>query len=585
MTYQRTANIDTSHNAKKKKDTRGKKTDMDERIIFLTKNSGTINNIHSFDQVNLRQCSTGACHSAVRVGNRHLLVAQAQKALINVYDIAHGSHRESIEQKLPLPEAVNCLEVVENQLPSVTGAADFRLPYLLLASTESGKLYVWELNSGLLLNVKNAAHYHGITKIKSIMNGRYVITSGNDARVIIWQTADLVSQDDPKPIVVLQDHTLPVTDFVVSNVYSENVLGGGLRLYTVSRDRTLRCYELGPLLLDSAKSGTGSKRSGLIATFTLPYEIMTVCLDPAERAVYVGTPAGCFSLLLFYRLQGNKKIANLLEPGASSEEGRIFSLIEAPQDLVETNQESTLNRDSLYNVGQLVVTKIVDVTVSCLQISMDGTLLLVGDSHGRVFVVEIFSKQILRTLQSLNTAQETPHEVTNILIDTFRAHDLDKLSASIPGSGGTGSKIHADFAQHRGETTKLPVLRRDIFDRTDLKQTHDIWYQLPVPEEELVYYDKTSESRPSFMVTPLNDFDKYLENVRVQGLQFSDLGGTSSAVKVVTDSGTPDSAALLAEKQKEIDGLKRTVSQLTDAYKELREIHEKLYQEHKKLVK
>ena len=551
----------------------------------MTKNSGTINNIHSFDQVNLRQCSTGACHSAVRVGNRHLLVAQAQKALINVYNIAHGSHRESIEQKLPLPETVNCLEVVENRLPSVTGVADFQLPYLLLASTESGKLYLWELNSGLLLNVKHAAHYHGITKIKSIMNGRYVITSGNDARVIIWQTSDLVSQEDPKPVVVLQDHTLPVTDFVVSNVYSENVLGGGLRLYTVSRDRTLRCYELGPLLLDSAKSGTKSKRSALIATFTLPYEIATVCLDPAERAIYIGTPAGCFSLSLFYRLQGNKKIVNLLQPGGSSEEGRIFSLIEGSQDPVEANQESTLNRDSLYNVGQLVVTKILDVTVSCLQISMDGTLLLVGDSHGRVFVVEIFSKQILRTLQSLNTAQGTPHEVTNILIDTFRAHDLDKLSASIPG-GGTGGKTLTDFAQHKGETSKLPILRRDIFDRTDLKQTHDVWYQLPVPEEELVYYDKTtSGSRPSFTVTPLNDFDKYLENVRVQGLQFSDLRKTSSTVKVVTDSGSPDSADLLAEKQKEIDGLKRTVSQLTDAYKELREIHEKLYQEHKKLIK
>ena len=53
---------------------------------------------------------------------------------------------------------------------------------------------------------------------------------------------------------------------------------------------------------------------------------------------------------------------------------------------------------------------------------------------------------------------------------------------------------------------------------------------------------------------------------------------------MVTNSGSPDSAALLTEKQKEIDGLKRTVSQLTDAYKELREIHEKLYKKHKSFL-
>ena len=89
---------------------------------------------------------------------------------------------------------------------------------------------------------KNAAHYHGITKIKSIMNGRYVITSGNDSVYDVANSQSLLyHQDDPKPIVVLQDHTLPVTDFVVWNAFSWNVLGGGLRLYTVGTVH-LRCY-------------------------------------------------------------------------------------------------------------------------------------------------------------------------------------------------------------------------------------------------------------------------------------------------------------------------------------------------------
>ena len=140
---------------------------MDEQIIFTTTTAGTITNIHSFEQSNLRQCTVSAPNSAVQVGNKYLFVAQAQKALINVYNISGPHKRESIEQRLPLPEPVTCLEVVNHNTVSATtqiGGSlhklpEFNLPYLLLATTESGKLYVWELNSGILLNVKPMAHY------------------------------------------------------------------------------------------------------------------------------------------------------------------------------------------------------------------------------------------------------------------------------------------------------------------------------------------------------------------------------------------------------------------------------------------
>ncbi|CAI4783331.1 CBM_collapsed_G0048330.mRNA.1.CDS.1 [Saccharomyces cerevisiae] len=226
---------------------------MDEQVIFTTNTSGTIASVHSFEQINLRQCSTQSRNSCVQVGNKYLFIAQAQKALINVYNLSGSFKRESVEQRLPLPEILKCLEVVENdgvQYDRIQGVnhnlPDFNLPYLLLGSTESGKLYIWELNSGILLNVKPMAHYQSITKIKSILNGKYIITSGNDSRVIIWQTVDLVSasNDDPKPLCILHDHTLPVTDFQVSSSQGKFLSCTDTKLFTVSQDATIRCYDL-----------------------------------------------------------------------------------------------------------------------------------------------------------------------------------------------------------------------------------------------------------------------------------------------------------------------------------------------------
>ncbi|CAL9738537.1 pre-rRNA-processing protein Ipi3p [Monosporozyma servazzii] len=541
---------------------------MDEQLIFTTHNTGSVANVHSFEQSNLRQCTISSKNSAVTVGNQYLFVAQAKKALINVYNIAGAHKRESIEQRLPIPEAVNCLEVVNNSNGvNVNGSSHtlghFNLPYLLLASTASGKLYIWELNSGLLLNVKPMAHYQTITKIQSILNGKYIVTSGKDSRVIIWQTVDLVTMEEPKPVAIIHDHTLPVTDFQVSNATGENLVVSGAKLFTVSDDCTVRCYNLAMNPTNGVgKNGSGSATNDqqlgptLIATFTLPFGIESLALDPADRALYLGTKEGCYALPLYYKLNGNQ-VVNLLQP-SSDNKGKLYSLI----DSVLANESE---RNSLYTMGQLIVTKVLDCDVSVLNITMDGTTLLIGDKLGKVSVTEIYSRQILKTLQPLSTSQEAHGGVTNIITYCYTADSNDKLSSMLTNS-------------HHGNAAvqKIPTLQRSIYDKRQQNDYHDIWYQI----------GQEIEDETTGIINPLTNSTGYMSQLSQQETVFAtskDHYSHTSIVKVAeTPVETSDNAAVV--ETDEMAQLKEQVKSLTSAYTELRTLHEKLYEDHQQLL-
>lgn len=526
---------------------------MDEQVIFTTNDTASVANIHTYEQASLRQCAVNSKNSAVKVGSEYLFIAQARKALINVYNIAGHHKRESIEQRLPLPEVLNCLEVVEN-IGSARSTnqqqkhrlANFNLPYLLIGSTASAKLYIWELNSGLLLGVKPMAHYQAITRIKSIVGGKYVITSGNDARVMIWQTMDLVSMDEPKPICILHDHTLPVTDFQVSSTNGDFLSSSGTKLFTVSQDSTLRCYDLHFLGHSSRKELTKPK---LLATFSLPYPIESIALDPADRACYLGTKEGCYNLPLYYNLK-ETKVSNLVQ---SSDEGkiRIFSLVERLSDLT-----STQDPEKLYAMGQILCDKIIDVEVTCLDISMDGTLLVVGDTHGKISIVEVYSKQILRTIQPLSTSQSIHGSVSNIIVSPQYLETKGQIMTEALSSSSNANQ-------------KIPILQRVVFDRKNPDQVHTIWGQIGQETDNIVL--------------PLNDFDQYMDLVKSQQTIFSQENENNGQVRIVGQQDFEEAAGV-SSKDDQINELKASVETLTQAYKELREMHEKLFEEHEALL-
>lgn len=559
---------------------------MDEQLIFTTHTTGSIANIHSFEQSTLRQCSVNSKNSSVIVGTRYLFIAQAKKALINVYNISGSHKRESVEQRLPIPEAVNCLEVVDNNI--IYGScedishelAPFDLPYLLLASTESGKLYIWELNSGLLLNVKPMAHYQRITKIKSILNGKYIITSGKDSRVIIWQTTDLITMEDPKPISIIHDHTLPVTDFQISNATGESLITSGIKLFTASEDGTIRCYNLEV----DPSSGIGKKVDNkssnsltsiqdqmmtptLLATFTFSSGIETLSLDPADRICYFGTKMGCFALSLYYQLDGNQ-IVNLLQ---GCNKGKLYSLVDSTT--VTDTHGSGDERKSLYSMGQLVITKLLDCDVSVIKINMDGTILLIGDKLGKIYVTEIYSRQILKTLQPLSTSHDAHGDVTNIITYCYTTDSRDKLNITDSTTNNTSSNTNSSHPHHSNNNSiqKIPNLQRSIYDKSELKNYHDIWYQIG---EEI-------DERHDYVVNPLSDLNKYMSRLSEQETVFATSNTKDNNTSTIINNHVSENKETDAD---QVSQLQEQIKSLTNAYAELRQLHEKLYEDHQQLL-
>ncbi|KAK7683995.1 hypothetical protein QCA50_012971 [Cerrena zonata] len=153
----------------------------------------------------------GAALTGVGPGER-LFTTSKSKALLNVYSWGKG-----IDQRIAVPEQLECLSLVSH--PSANNGGDlkesggnnlplFRVPWLLAGGSKSGRIYIWELALGNLLCVKDA-HYQGISVIKFSDCGTFLVSGGEDARVMkVEATASLhkslnkTKDEEDKPISV-----------------------------------------------------------------------------------------------------------------------------------------------------------------------------------------------------------------------------------------------------------------------------------------------------------------------------------------------------------------------------------------------
>ncbi|CCH59789.1 hypothetical protein TBLA_0B09730 [Henningerozyma blattae CBS 6284] len=504
-----------------------------EEIIFTTGNSGSVSSFQSREQSSLSQSNAVGPNAMVRLPNGSLLVAQSNKALINVYNL-NGSNmkRESIHQRLPIPEKIISMNIVKHLNDST-----IELPYLLLCGTNSGTLYIWELSSGCLLQAKQMAHYQGIIKIDSMDHGRYIITGGKDGRIIIWDTVELVSgNEDIKPLIILHDHTLPITDFVLSKTYGDYLSSSGSKLITSSQDSTIRCYSLN-------KTQTGQLKGQLICTFSNTKPIKTMVLDHADRCLYYGTNDGVFSLPLFYRIDKQTIIDILGTNNTGTSKGKIFTLIKESNDTT---------RSKLYSMSQILIESIYGTGIELIELSMDGSILIIGGSEGTVSILEIYSKQIIRNIQSIinvsDSSSDANNGVNNLMVQVVE-----------PNAIKVGETHHTNTQRD----WKIPTLQRAVYDR---KGAHDVWVQLndrPNPEEQT--------------------FEKYMDEIADQSKVFTQLGSVISEVKVTGSEDSTDTSTTPVTAA-EIVQLKANLKSLTEAYGELRNMHEQLFQEHQTLL-
>lgn len=307
----------------------------------------------------------GAAVTGMGSGER-LFVAGKDKALINCYIWG----KEGVDQKFPVPETMSCLAVVQTPNVAVEGKivrkAPFDPPWLLIAGSKTGKLYVWEVASGNLMHVKDA-HYQEISCIRVSQCGSFIVTGGLDARVMVWRTLDLVSAggESAAPYASFTNHSLPITDIAIadSNIPSD------INVYTSSKDCTVRLYNI--------------VTKTLMTTFVFDSPIECIARDAADRAIFAGLSDGTIRQVPLYVINPqNRQLENVVATGK----------------VVTVSPDPELRETFVYHKNESLCVPTV------IRMSFDGMSIISGDSQGRVIVGDVVTKQVMKAFTPCKSA-------------------------------------------------------------------------------------------------------------------------------------------------------------------------------------
>ncbi|XP_068448800.1 WD repeat-containing protein 18 [Clinocottus analis] len=226
---------------------------------------------------------------------------------------------------------------------------------LFLAAGVAEAVYLWEVSTGKLLSVLSR-HYQDVTCLKFTDDSSHFVSGGKDNLALVWRLSSVIQLDSshtPEPRHVLSRHSLPITDLHCG------LMGAQARVATASLDQTVKVWELA--------SGA------LLLSVLFDVEIMSVTFDPCEYFLFCG-----------------------------GSDGNIFQVSLCSQSL---SRDKSFQSD---NDGNQVFKGHKNL-VTCLSVSMDGTLLLSGSHDETVRLWDVQSKQSIRCL-----AHKGP--VTNAII-------------------------------------------------------------------------------------------------------------------------------------------------------------------------
>ncbi|KAF5909961.1 WD repeat-containing protein 18, partial [Clarias magur] len=278
--------------------------------------------------------------------------------------------------------------------------------YLLAGIAEA--IYLWEVSTGNLLVILNR-HYQDLSCLRFTDDSSHFVSGGKDNLALVWNLASVVQLDSsrtPEPRHVLSRHTLPITDVHCG------LMGAQARVATASLDQTVKLWEI--------SSGE------LLLSVLFDVSIMSVTLDPCEYFLFCG-----------------------------GSDGNIFQVSLCSTAL---SRDKTFQSDGEGNQ----VFKGHRNLVTCLSVSMDGTLLLSGSHDETVRMWDVQSKQCIRCInhkgQVTNAAivpapgnMFLPDSRPGIPLPRFSRHLNNSEHTEGAGTGGMCLRLAAN-CQEPGET-------------------------------------------------------------------------------------------------------------------------------------
>lgn len=348
---------------------------MDEVVFYVTagdpadkqsqESVGSVASIHSSKHyTSFRNADCPRYGAAVTgLGNHHrVFVAAPGKALINCYSWG----KEGVDQRFPVPEEMSCLAIAQHpgSGPPQLENPEFQVPWLLAGGAKSGRLYLWELASGNLVCVRDA-HYQQVGVLRFSKCGTFLVSGGDDSRVMVWRTMDLVGPEpaQARAHAVFTHHTLAVTDLAVADSGS----AADIQVLSASRDGTVRSYHV---LARQPQS-----------TFVFSHPVECLARDPAGRALYVGLANGDIRAVPLYAANPHSHVLEALG-GA----GRIVTVADDPE----------LRHTFVHHADGAVPTMVA--------VSMDGMCIVLADRAGHVYVADVVTRQVCRLYSPCKSA-------------------------------------------------------------------------------------------------------------------------------------------------------------------------------------
>ncbi|XP_030290104.1 WD repeat-containing protein 18 [Sparus aurata] len=287
-----------------------------------------------------------------------------------------------IQRKDQLQQKIVCPGVVTCLTASPNG--------LFLAAAVAEAVYLWEVSTGKLLCVLSR-HYQDVTCLKFTDDSSHFVSAGKDNLALVWSLSSVIQLDlshTPEPRHVLSRHSLPITDLHCG------LMGAQARFATASLDQTVKVWEL--------SSGE------LLLSVLFDVEIMSVTFDPCEYFLFCG-----------------------------GSDGNIFQVSLCSQSLSRDRSfQSDNNGNQVFKGHRNMVT--------CLSVSMDGTLLLSGSHDETVRLWDIQSKQSIRCLahKGLVTNAVIMAAPANMFLpDSRPAVPLPRFSRHLHASEGDSGEL------------------------------------------------------------------------------------------------------------------------------------------------
>ncbi|KAK4609253.1 Pre-rRNA-processing protein crb3/ipi3 [Fulvia fulva] len=204
--------------------------------------------------------------NCLAVSETHIFAAQADKAAVHVYNRAKGNQ----EATVPFTERIS----------SIALACD---DSVLIIGTVEGRVFLWEICTGRQVTT-GQLHLQAVTALAVDPTSNFLLSASKDSTVLVWSIPALLSFSSINIVSQLRtfdSHHSEVVTLAVGHSSSRCNIA-----VTASKDKTCLVWDY----------HTGN----LLRTYLLPDVPLSIALDPADRAVYIGYEDGSLQQLDLY---------------------------------------------------------------------------------------------------------------------------------------------------------------------------------------------------------------------------------------------------------------------------------------------